>query len=117
MQLDPAFITEIKNSLLEKKGQLEDELGRLAKPTSTPGEYETNFNDIGTSEDENASEVEEYTDNLALENNLETQLKEINEALERIEAGTYGYCENCKQPIDIKRLKAYPAAKNCVQCK
>ncbi|EKE15638.1 MAG: transcriptional regulator, TraR/DksA family [uncultured bacterium] len=117
MHLSPDFINEIKNTLLEKKGQLESELERLAKPTSVPGEYETTFDNIGTAEDENASEVEEYADNLALESNLENQLKEINEALEKIESETYGYCENCKQPISIERLKAYPAAKNCVQCK
>jgi DnaK suppressor protein len=37
--------------------------------------------------------------------------------LERIEKGTYGFCANCQQEIDIERLRVNPAAKTCVKCK
>jgi DnaK suppressor protein len=108
---------ELKKILEEEKTKIEGELSRFAKPTDIPGDYKTNYGDIGTDTDENASEVEEYTDNLALENNLEKQLKDINDALLRMNNGTYGICENCRQEIDIERLKAYPAARNCIRCK
>ncbi|HBP00839.1 MAG: Transcriptional regulator, TraR/DksA family [Candidatus Moranbacteria bacterium GW2011_GWE1_49_15] len=116
MSLDKNFIEESQKKLLDEKRRIEEDLERFAKPTDAPGEYETTFGDQGTDEDENASEVEEYTDNLALENSLEKQLKEIHEALARIDDGTYGYCENCQKEIDTDRLKAYPAAKTCINC-
>jgi DnaK suppressor protein len=44
------------------------------------------------------------------------QLKQINEALQRINDGTYGICGECEKPISPKRLQAVPWAKYCVQC-
>ncbi|KKQ53317.1 MAG: hypothetical protein US70_C0004G0034 [Parcubacteria group bacterium GW2011_GWD2_38_11] len=116
MTLDSKILAELKDKLLLEKKRVEEELNRIAKPTTSAGDFSTNFSEIGTNEDENASEVEEYTDNLALEATLEKQLKEILEALEKMEAGTYGKCENCGTDIQLERLKAYPAAKNCIHC-
>ncbi len=114
--LDKNVSDELKKMLLSEKEKLENDLGRIANPTGTPGDYEAKFEDIGTSSDENAMEVEEYADKLALENDLEKQLKDVNDALERMENGTYGFCENCQQEIDIERLRAYPAARTCIKC-
>ena len=41
----------------------------------------------------------------------------IDEALRRIDAGTYGVCESCGQPIGKARLQAFPRATLCVSCK
>lgn len=117
MTIEPKILAELKEKLEEEKKQLENELVRIAKPTNTKGAYETNFNEIGSDEDENASEVEEYTDNLALEENLEKQLKDVMDALGRMTAGTYGKCVNCNEEIPLDRLMVYPAAKNCINCK
>lgn len=114
-QLSKELIEEFKNKLIEEKKRLEEELGSFAKSTGKD-EYETKFDDMGSDEDENASEVEEYADNLALENNLEKQLDEVSGALKRIENGTYGICANCSKPISLERLRAYPAAQTCVDC-
>ena len=45
-----------------------------------------------------------------------TELREIEAALARIAAGTYGICEDCAEPIDHARLEAAPAATRCVEC-
>lgn len=116
MSLDSKTIEELKGQLLTEKARIEEELNRIAKPTTVAGDFSTNFTEIGTDEDANASEVEEYTDNLAVETTLEKQLKEIIEALERLSAGTYGKCENCDAEIPVERLRAYPAAKKCLNC-
>jgi DnaK suppressor protein len=107
---------ELKTKLEDEKSKLEANLGKIARPTGTPGDYETQFNELGTDKEDNATEMEEYGDNLAVETSLEEQLKDVDEALERIEKGTYGFCENCKEEIDIERLKVYPAAKTCIKC-
>jgi len=44
-------------------------------------------------------------------------LYHLDKALERINDGTYGYCELCKQPISKERLKAVPHARLCIECK
>jgi RNA polymerase-binding protein DksA len=44
-------------------------------------------------------------------------LKEITEALRRIEEGTFGVCEGCNEAIPKKRLEAFPSARYCIECK
>ncbi|MBP7060783.1 MAG: TraR/DksA C4-type zinc finger protein [Candidatus Moranbacteria bacterium] len=70
--------------------------------------------DMGTDPDENASEVEEYVDNLGLEKNLEAQLKDVNDALAKMDHGTYGVCEETGKDIAVERLEAYPAARTAL---
>ena len=41
---------------------------------------------------------------------------EVDEALRRVDAGTYGACERCGQPIAEERLAARPFARSCVAC-
>lgn len=50
-------------------------------------------------------------------NTLEVKLlREVQDALRRIEQGTYGVCYGCEEPISPKRLDAVPWAKFCVSC-
>lgn len=44
-------------------------------------------------------------------------LEKINEALDRIDSGTYGICEDCEEEIGLKRLEARPVATHCIDCK
>lgn len=44
-------------------------------------------------------------------------LREVGEALMRIEDGDYGKCVDCEKDIPEKRLEVFPAAKRCVECK
>lgn len=54
---------------------------------------------------------------LALTQNARELLERSESALARIEAGTYGICESCGQPIGKARLQAFPRATLCVTCK
>lgn len=114
MPLDTTLLAEFRDKLLAEKSRLEAELSRFAKSTGVPGNYETQIENIGTDPDDNATEVEGYVDNLALESNLESQLKDTNAALEKMEKGTYGICENTGKEISVDRLKAYPAARTAI---
>ena len=44
-------------------------------------------------------------------------LNKINQALGRIQEGTFGLCMDCEDEIDVRRLEARPTATNCVSCK
>ncbi|MFJ8568899.1 TraR/DksA family transcriptional regulator [Streptomyces sp. NPDC093514] len=54
---------------------------------------------------------------LALAANASSMLEQTERALERLEAGTYGLCETCGQPIGKARMQAFPRATLCVDCK
>lgn len=74
------------------------------------------FPEYGTSEEENAQEVEKFQENLSLQKNIRNLIKDVKRALSKIDKGKYGVCEECKGPIEQGRLKAYPAAYICVTC-
>lgn len=44
-------------------------------------------------------------------------MDKIEMALKKIDDGTYGLCEDCEEPISLKRLQARPEAQLCIQCK
>jgi RNA polymerase-binding transcription factor DksA len=46
----------------------------------------------------------------------ERRLGELDAALERVDAGTYGACESCGRPISPERLDALPATRTCTAC-
>ena len=52
----------------------------------------------------------------ALVHQAEEQLREIDAALERVAAGTYGACTACGRPIPPGRLEVRPTARTCVAC-
>lgn len=54
---------------------------------------------------------------LVVANDAQAKVAEIDAALGRVEAGTYGTCEACGQPIPEARLEAVPEATLCVGCK
>ena len=41
----------------------------------------------------------------------------IEQALERVENGTYGFCQSCREPIGVDRLMAIPEALHCTACR
>lgn len=113
--LDKNIKEELKKKLLEEKKELEEELGKLANKED--GDYEAKFEDLGRSEEDNAEEVETYANKVGVTESLEKKLDDINLALEKMEKGKYGFCENCQKEIPLERLQAYPAAKDCIDCK
>jgi DnaK suppressor protein len=52
----------------------------------------------------------------ALVQQVQHQLTEVEAAIERLAAGTYGVCEQCGQPITTARLEARPTARTCIAC-
>lgn len=52
----------------------------------------------------------------ALVRQVQEHLVEIDAALGRLDAGTYGTCERCGEPIPEGRLEARPVARTCIRC-
>jgi DnaK suppressor protein len=54
---------------------------------------------------------------LTMVKSLRDTLREVQDALRRMDAGTYGVCQRCGQPIAEERLEALPATRLCIACK
>ncbi len=66
---------------------------------------------------EEAAQIERLSTVLdRLDDRQQQQLREIDQALQRIAAGDYGKCEKCGEPILVERLCALPMARFCVEC-
>ena len=116
--MEQTRIEQCKEQLLKEKEQLERDLSESA--TKDDGHWETKrpqFDEAGRfDEDERADEVEEYESEASIGRQLETRIGDINVALHKIDAGTYGICEHCKKEIDEARLTVNPAARTHVSC-
>ena len=44
-------------------------------------------------------------------------LSKVEKAIQKLNAGTYGICEACEEPISFKRLEARPVTTLCIRCK
>ncbi len=64
-----------------------------------------------------ASEVYERSKDLALLDNARIQLIKIEDALDKLNKGTYGYCDECGHAIDSDRLEVLPETTKCIHCR
>jgi len=123
-QLKEKDLKQLKNKLKEEKKEIADELKTFAEEDENlKGDWDSKYPDFnegsagGEVMENEAMEVEEYSSRLPVEHSLELKLKAINLALKKMEEDKYGICERCGEPINPERLKAYPAARTCVECK
>jgi DnaK suppressor protein len=54
--------------------------------------------------------------NLARRERLEARIEHLEDALGRLDEGTYGICESCGKPISVGRLEALPDTSLCIEC-
>jgi DnaK suppressor protein len=54
---------------------------------------------------------------ISLANSILERVTQVERALERLDEGSYGWCERCGNPIPVERLAAFPSATLCVTCK
>ena len=110
-----ADFTELYKLLEEEKLRLNQELDHLKAQmqSSSNGREGSPFG----KREEGATEAFEWEKSLALEKKLNDALSEIDHALAKYEAGTYGICDACGAKIELARLEALPQASMCLSCK
>jgi len=107
--MDKQKLEYFRNLLLEQRRQATEDL-RADKSTALEG-------DDGVEDSGEMSELDLNRSTALDLASRQTQLiEEINEALQRIEDGTYGQCVRCGKPLDEERLKAMPTAKYDAEC-
>jgi DnaK suppressor protein len=102
-------IERFKARLLHKERELLSDIARLEGQARVSGESEVkDTTDAATSSADTSESLQEET--LA-----SRTLTEVRDALQRIEAGTYGKCSACGRPIEAARLDAIPWARYCLE--
>lgn len=111
-------IPELKSMLLDEKARLESELSHVGfKNPEIEGDWQpapTDLNEPAADINDTASGIEVFENNAAVEVELEARLLEVDAALVRMEANTYGNCRVCNNPVEDARLHANPAAATCI---
>lgn len=103
---------EEKENISEVMSRLQEDMGlgeSLKDSTSELSSYDNHPGDI-------ASETFEVEKNRALKSNEVTHLKMIDDALLRMDGGSYGICKFCGKEINLDRLEAVPFTDLCIDC-
>lgn len=109
--MTPQELQELKERLEKEAGEIEAQLSAEKK---TP-EYGSDTE--GMMFDEEADEAEELGKQLGVHQVYKDRLADIENALDRINKGTYGKCEKCGQDISLEVLRVSPESKFCKDCK
>jgi DnaK suppressor protein len=108
--MEPKFTERFRRRLLQTREEI---IGQMRQRDVSAQEIGQNgIQDIG---DESATISNRHL-LMSLSENERTKLIEVDEALDRIKDGTFGICEECGEPIGLKRLEVIPNARYCIQC-
>ena len=107
-------LKKFKELLLTEQARLETELATIGrKNPENPEDWEAtpSYNENSSDLNDFSDSIESFETNAAILKQLETQLNDVKDALEKMENGTYGICEIGGGEIEIDRLEANPAAR------
>ena len=108
--LDPGWLDRQREKLRTERERLREAIEREERELGTTGTSRPRESgDLAEEEREDREVVERLPA-------LRGQYDAIGQALERIDGGTYGMCENCGKAIPRARLEALPQALLCVSC-
>ena len=111
------IIEQLKIKLQNEKEEIKATLSTVAvEDPKIEGNYNAKYQDLGDGEGDDVQERARYEENIASEQQLEVDLMRVENALKRIDNGTYGKCQKCDKDISEERLMAFPSAENCIEC-
>lgn len=108
--MSTAQLAHFKEMLHAWKRSLMEEVDRTVDHMKEEVTHLADPNDRATQEEEFALELRTRDRERKL-------VKKINESLQEIESGDYGWCQSCGVEIGIRRLEARPTATQCIDCK
>ncbi|MFC9157579.1 TraR/DksA family transcriptional regulator [Streptomyces bauhiniae] len=111
----PEEVAEARAELAAEADRLGTEIS--SSEASLVGMMRDSADGAGDDEADTGSKNITREHELALAANAREMLSQTERALERLDAGTYGLCENCGNPIGKARMQAFPRATLCVECK
>ncbi len=113
MATSPLDLPMFQETLEKMRDDLRAELANLKEESANVNQ--TEGYGVKNHPAEDASELFLRERNLAVGSDLQSELDDVEQALTRIAAGTYGKCEVCGDPINPERLEARPSATYCIR--
>ena len=108
---------EIKEQLLGLRAQLARDILIKEQQVAEDGDdLDPERGGVGNHMADEANETSEQETMLTLQHSAERELHQVDGALARIVAGTYGVCINCGKQISPARLQARPFSAYCIDC-
>ena len=107
---------KIRDELLRLRASAESEAATLARDLEALFTASRDSNADDEHDPEGATIGFERAQLTALLAAARKRIAEVDEALHRIDTGTYGVCEGCGQPIAAERLEVRPFARRCIAC-
>ncbi|MEU1331848.1 TraR/DksA family transcriptional regulator [Streptomyces sp. NPDC005865] len=111
----PAEVAEARTDLQSESLRLRSEIA--ASEEALAGLMRDSGDGAGDDEADTGTKNITREHEMSLAANAREMLEQTERALERLDAGTYGLCENCGNPIGKARMQAFPRATLCVECK
>jgi DnaK suppressor protein len=106
-----------RNRLTQERARIQGDLDSLGAEIATLGsDQQSEGSSAGNHMADGATDIAEQERDLALIGTLQDRMRDVDRALERLEAGTYGVCERCGEEIAPERLEVRPFATFCVNC-
>ena len=110
-------LSVLKERLLKHKAQLLHDLEIKEREIAEDGDdLVPERGGVGNHMADEANETAEQETMLTIQNQARHELEQVNQALARMEAGTYGICANCGKRINPARLEARPFSIYCIDC-
>jgi DnaK suppressor protein len=113
-QLTKTQIASLREELVEERASLLEQVQDLDAEADVKNWREGGFDDDPA--DAGSASFERETAQ-SLSNHARNLVSQIDDAMRRMDAGTYGTCERCGEPIEAARLEALPYATLCLTCK
>ncbi|MGC9671247.1 TraR/DksA family transcriptional regulator [Planosporangium sp. 12N6] len=114
--LPPHDRHELRSALAAARASTTDEIGALTRDLQDIIDASTSVATDDEHDPEGATIAFERAQVAALLGRARERLADLDRAVEQLDAGTYGVCEHCGQPIAAERLAARPAARTCITC-
>ena len=114
--LSPEEFAELREALQTRLNELQVEHAEAVVGISEM-QKERLSDSAGDDEVDSGSKTVEREQEISLANSVRDRMIQVERALERVDEGDYGICENCGRPIPAARLAAFPSATLCVNCK
>ena len=108
--MEKEILEKFRNQLLQKREEILNEAGRTLSDMTDQNVNIPDPNDRATIESGRSFE-------LRIRDRERKLLSKIEEALQRVDDGAYGICEDCGEEIGVKRLEARPVTTLCIDCK
>ena len=107
---------QIRDALHERLGELREEYDSTVNEIAEL-QRDRLTDSAGDDQADTGTKTFEREQEISLANNILERITQVERAVDRLEDGSYGWCERCGNAIPVERLAAFPSATLCVTCK